>query len=617
MTKSIQQYFFSLALVVFTTFIFLSPSLENKFTNWDDDVYVLDNNLVVNKSVPIKEILIEPVSCNYHPLTMLSLALDYQFNGLEPSNYHFHNLLFHILNVCLVFIFIFQISEKKIITSTIAALIFGIHPMHVESVAWVSERKDVLYVFFFILGLITYIQFKKLNKKYWFVLTLILFVLSCLSKGMAVVFPIILLLVDYSLGVKLSKRTLIEKIPFILISVIVGAITLKFQLQGAISYNNIFSPVQTFVFATYGAVMYIFKFFFPINLCAYYPYPIFGKNSALPFLFYLMPFIVITIALVTFLYFRKEKAIVFGLLFYLLSVVLVLQFISVGTVIMADRYSYLSYLGLAYPSAYYLEIIWNKSKTSSTLKLILLTSFLFLILILGKTSYERTRIWLNSETLWTDVILKIKDSKEVDKAYLNRGKYYHSIGEDTKALQDFNSAIKVNPLYATAFNNRGNILRERGSFDSAYADFNRAIAINPNSYLFYSNRALVLGSLNRREMAFSDFEKSISINPKYWANYYNRGIFYLDERKYEKAIEDFNLGISLRYDYPDCYYRRGVAFHWTKHYDLAIKDFSQAILLNPKEAKFWIHKSITEKTIGNLSAAQADMETGEMLLTNN
>lgn len=150
-----------LAVIAITTYFVFSPSLQNDFTNWDDELYVLNNHLVVSNSIDIAKIFSNPVAANYHPLTILSLSINYQDGKLDPSGYHFENVILHLLNTILVFFFIYLLTKGNLLMSSVVSLFFGIHPMHVESVSWVSERKDVLYVFFFIAGLITYLFYLK------------------------------------------------------------------------------------------------------------------------------------------------------------------------------------------------------------------------------------------------------------------------------------------------------------------------------------------------------------------------------------------------------------------------------------------------------------------------
>ena len=602
-------------VIALVTYIVFSPSLKNGFTNWDDPAYVLENYLVVNHSVPLKEIFTTPISYNYHPLTILSLAWNFQNGQLDPTGYHEENVLFHILNTILVFFLIFLLTRRNLLMAGIVSLFFGIHPMHVESVSWVSERKDVLYVFFFLAGLITYLCYSETKKIIWYLTTLTLFVLSCLSKGMAVVFPMVLLLIDYLRSVKWEKKVVIEKIPFFIIALGFGITAYVIQSDEPIAETQFFTIFQRLMFASYGTIMYVVKLIVPFGLSAFYPYPTLAKNGSVPVIFYLSPFIVLAFAGLIYYYFRKNRVIVFGLLFYFVTVVLVLQFISVGSALWADRYSYLSYIGLLFVAAYIINKAWEAKTGSWTyLKYPLVIIAGIGAIIFSSETYARTQIWKNSETLWTDVIAKIGNVTQADRAYINRGRYYHSIQQNDKALSDYNMTIKLNPSYDMAYNNRGNIYREQGQNDLALRDYKIAMALKPDDYLPYSNCALIYRDKKEYDLALNCFAKSISLNPYYWANYYNRGVYYSMVDSNEKAIKDLNNGIQLNYTYPDLYYWRALTLRKLNKNPDALADLSRAIQLNPAVPNYWAVRSVVETALGEKQQALEDMKQAKQLL---
>jgi len=217
--------------ILLVTYISFYPSIKNSFTNWDDPGYVTENPKITHlKSDGIEHFFSfsDFTVGNYHPLTMLSLALDYNSAKLSPARYHKVNVLFHLLNTFLVFLFIYRLSGKKIIVATIVAILFGIHPMHVESVSWVAGRKDVLFTFFFVAGLITYLRYLNKNKQkiLFYFFTFILALLSLLCKPAAVTFPLVILLIDFYYKRKFDIKCLLEKIPFFIVSIIFGIISL-------------------------------------------------------------------------------------------------------------------------------------------------------------------------------------------------------------------------------------------------------------------------------------------------------------------------------------------------------------------------------------------------------
>src|SRR6185436_5019321 len=278
-------------------------------------------------------IFTEASASNYHPLTMLSLAFNYAISGTVPFSYHFVNWLLHILNTALVFLFIYKISGKKVYVAAFASLIFGVHPMHVESVAWVSERKDMLYTFFFLLALLQYWRFLEAGKRSNVILCFVFFILSLLSKPAAVILPIVLLLLDYWKGRSFNWKMLVEKIPFFILSIIFGFITIKVQSSDAIVSFDIYPLWSRFFFASYTIMIYAARFFVPYPLSAFHPYPSVNELG-LPVL--LSPIFIIGLLILLWLK-RKDKLVVFSLLFFIVNLLLVMQFISIGLTIVSER----------------------------------------------------------------------------------------------------------------------------------------------------------------------------------------------------------------------------------------------------------------------------------------
>ncbi|MBL7893563.1 MAG: tetratricopeptide repeat protein [Bacteroidia bacterium] len=616
---------FWLAVILLLTYISFAPSLKNGFTNWDDNVYVAENNLITSlSSENIKEIFKTEnhVSFNYHPITILSLAIDYNISEYAPRTFHLTNILLHLLNTALVFIFIYLLSGNKLQVAVIVALFFGIHPMHVESVTWISERKDVLYTFFFMSALIIYYKYiheTGKNKVLLYILILFLFILAILSKAMAVVLPAVLLLVDYYSGRKFDKYTLLEKLPLFTLSFLFGLLTTQIQ-QGAIAKFETFTVLQRFTFASYGFINYISNLFVPINLSCFYPYPTL-IGDRLPIIFYVSPFIVLALFALVFFSTRFTKAIVFGFLFFCATIALVLQFISVGQVIMADRYSYVPYIGLLFPIA--LGYDWlqhNQEKRFILYKKMAMILLPACVIACMWLTNERTKVWMNGDTLWTDALTKYP----CGETFLNRGSYLvnkaaydkgiSNVGENEydRALNDFNIALQMNPGSVKAYTNRANIYGLKNQFDLALSDYSKALQLDSTDTKTFFNRGITYSLMKQFDKAIADYTKVLQKQPDLNSAKQNRAYAYIENGNYEKGIRDLSELIALN-PVADYYFYRGLAYNRTGENEKALADYTTYIQSNPNNPNAYFNRSVINKAMGKYRDALADAIKAESM----
>ena len=403
---------FSIIFVAVLTFFSFSSTLDSEFTNWDDQKYVTENHVIKEISWDrLKTIFTDFYTEAYsQPLVILSFAIEYYFFKLNPFIYHLTNLILHTLSSVLVFCLVF-IFSRKISISLITALFFGIHPLHVESVAWVSERKDVLSIFFFLQSLIFYLLHKERNKWFYYYLSVFVLVLSLFSKAMGVTLPFILLLFDYLSGRRFDRKALLEKVPFFAVSGLFVVMNLYiFYSAGAIISTKVFSHYDNVLIACRSLVFYLIKVLLPINLSAFYPYPT-EISIFQPDFFLSLVVLIILVALVW--YSRKyTRKIIFGSLFFLLTILPVIKLVPFGGggAAMADRYMYIPSIGLFYVAgvAFYKAFQWDDVSLGSVRKLTVLLLCL-VVLFFSFLSYKRGDVWQKSETLWLNVIKNYPD----------------------------------------------------------------------------------------------------------------------------------------------------------------------------------------------------------------
>jgi tetratricopeptide (TPR) repeat protein len=564
--------------------------------NWDDAGYILKNPYIDSLSWQnIKDIFSNFYFSNYQPLTLIVYAIIYKFVGTQVFLYHLVQFVFHVFNTFLVYKFISLLQEKKWISLGVA-LLFAVHPMHVESVAWISEMKDVLYTFFLLLALITYHYYvnKPEKKTKWYLWTIILFILSLLSKPSAVIFSVVLLAMDLYYERLWRWKTWIEKIPFFLLSLAFGIITILAQ-EGAIQeLGPVLKGYERALIVIYSYILYLWKFFLPIKLSAAYPYPI-KDGGVLPTEYFIVPIALIALCIIIYLL-RKDKKFVWGILFFTINLLMVIQIIPVGGMIASERYTYIPYIGLSFSVLTLMDKYIKNIKINYVLLSIVVVVFTFL-------AHQRTYYWRNGDVLFSDVLQKYP---RYAYGYNNRGFLYWDhyaidVYKDNpqmkekfveKALQDFTRAISLDYTYAEPFHNRGILYYNTGRPEEALADFNRFLELKPDNLDGLLNRANTLSTLGRYDEAIPDYNRYLSIKDDDAKAYMWRGVAYFNTLKYDSAIIDFNKSIEIDPDYYEPYYWIGVIYYNQKDYAKALEYLDMSLSRNPNNANAYIWKGL-------------------------
>jgi len=541
-----------LALAILTVVTFWQLK-ECDFVNYDDNNYVYENGHVqqgltwdgIQWAFSAEEATRLGM---WHPVTWFSLMLDYEFFALNPLGYHLMNLLFHILNAILLFL-IFHRMTKALWQSAFMAALFAIHPLRVESVAWVTERKDVLSTFFWMLTMGSYILYAKRKTLGRYFIIPIFFTIGLMAKPMLVTLPFVFILLDYwplnrfqvaastSAGqVKWTNiRKLIgEKLPlFALSGVFIVTPYLAAQKANAVSS---FLPLALRIENALRAyVIYIWKMIWPQDFAVFYPY-----SAEIPILQIIVAVItLIIITLFTLWMGKRLPFLIVGWLWYLGTLLPVIGIIQAGEQAYADRYTYIPMIGLFIMVAWGVPSLlkqWRYRKEA------FFTLSVLSILCLCIITWTQVGYWQNSITLFEHA-LKVTDHNGV--AYNNLGFAHNDLGNYQQAVEDFNKAIEINPGYAVSYCNRGIAYNGLGNYKRAIEDFDRAIKINPGDAKSYYNLGIVYGSLGNYRQAIGDFDRAIKINPDYAEAYYNRGVTYVRLDKYTLAIEDLKTAARL------------------------------------------------------------------------
>lgn len=531
-------------VIVLSVLIVYFSSLKNGLLKWDDNLYIIENNQIKslgNISLFFSQFYIG----NYQPLTLLTYGLIYQFSALEPFLYHFVNVLFHVLNALVLFSFL-KILFNKTGLAFLVTLLFALHPMHVESVAWVSGLKDVLYAFFFFISLIYYLKYIRRNKKLYYLLSILFFILSLLSKGQAVALFPVLFLIDYMERGKLFSKWP-EKIPFFVLSVVFGIIAL-FAQKSADTMGDFtsFSFFDQLSLSCYSFFMYVLKILVPFNLSSFYPYPNMDGGK-IPFEYRLFLLIIPLVVYGLFRFYKKNRILFFGSLFFIVNIILLIQLIPVGNCIMADRYTYISSVGVNIVIVSLFLKYYELKRWKTILMMFISGYFIFLSVV----SYNQTKIWKNDFTLWDNVL---SVNPDVEFALVLRGCEYNNREDYQKAIADFNRSIALNPKDGSAYFNRGVARSRTGDFKNAIPDFERADQLKiekkhlVNLYISWGGALANTGKLIE---AMKLFDKAIVLNPNDASVYNNRGITKAMLGNTQSAIDDFDIAIKLNPNFTD------------------------------------------------------------------
>ncbi len=501
-----------LSLLLFTFFLY-SGSLKNEvLVGWDDGEY-LTNPVVTNPVQGSGSAIFNEFHLGmYQPLAVLSFLFNYKLSGDTAFGYILVNILLHLWNTWLVYKLMIS-WLKRFEAAFLVSLFFAIHPMHVEGVVWISTRSSLLYSVFFLSGLIRYDKYLNTNSSKDYVYTLILYVISLFCKSMAATFPLILLLVDYLRCRKLNGKVLIEKIPFLILSIIFGIVAIKASASfGHITVlENEYGIFERIALLLYGVSFYIVKLVLPINLSAIYAFPA-DVNGNLPGWIYTPMIALVVYALIILRSRDNRRLYIFGGLFFIASISMVLPLFWSRIFITADRYTYIPYIGLLIIIATGCTKIFDQLKYSQrqTKNMVYFVAILTL-LFLSVTVIKRIRVWHDVPALMTDVIENHRSDTDLAHAYFYLGNYHDVRGEEEEAIKNYGLSISRNPKYLLAYNNRAIIYGKHGNAKSAINDLTKAISLKPDYAEAWYNRGVAYYQLQETDKACQDWKKAAEL----------------------------------------------------------------------------------------------------------
>lgn len=599
------------AIIVCVTFALYLPSLQHGFlANWDDDRYVVDNVHIRSLNFDFFRWAFLDYKTNlWHPIAWISHAVDYAIWGMNPFGHHLTSIVLHAVNTGVVVFLAAKLMNTAgmskdatgwetatgrrnvLLASVVTGLLFGIHPLHVESVAWVTERKDLLYSLFYMLSIMYYIRSEEelpsedsqhnflLNRNYLF--SLLLFFLSLCSKPMAVTLPALLLLLDwYPLQRMDDKKNivplLLEKLPFLLLTAMVSVITVVSQKDiGGLKSLSEAPPLLRLLLGVKSLMLYIFNTIAPVNLLPLYPYP---KDLSLFKLEYAAAVLFVVAVSAACLLFKKKRYLLAIWLFFVLCLLPVLGLLQTGVQAMADRFVYLPVMGPFLLVGLGISHIWSKTDDLKVFRRSIQATVIALVIAsaisLSLITNRQIGVWKNAIVMWSFLI--DKDSGRDPSLYIYRATALEKSGQQEKALDDYSRVLIIDPKSDRAYFNRGTNYLQQGKFDLAIEDYTTVIKLVPQEADAYNNRGNAYLRKGNVEQAIKDISVAIEKKPSFYPSYVNRSNAFAHKGELDKAIQDVSKAISLNPELLDMYVVRGNLNMKTGNFEQGMQDYKTA-----------------------------------------
>lgn len=608
------------AILALSTAAAFLPALWNEFVNWDDYETLVDNARYRGLGwAQVRWMFTTFHMGHYQPLSWITFALDYLIWGSDPFGYHLTNLILHATNAVLFYLLcrfllsrVFSLArdgqpQGLSLAAGLAAFLFAVHPLRVESVAWATERRDVLSAGFFLSSIYSYLRAHvdlRGPSRGWLGAAVIAHALSLFSKGTAMTLPAVLLLLDiYPLGrlpgkvsawVKPNYRYILwEKAPFLVLALAFALIAvLAQQNTGALrpvqEYFVSYRVAQSF----YGVCFYLWKSLLPIRLSPLYELP-FDYDAWLA-LFLVCGAAAVTISVTLYLLRRRWPGLLACWVYYVVVLAPVSGVAQSGPQLAADRYSYLSCLSWAVLLGGGFFQFWRSVGQSPERRpalVAILALAVLVVILLGAATWKQTGVWRDTQTLWQHVITVAPRSSI---AHYNLGKLSENDGRLEEGLESYRRAVNINPANAEAHYNLARLLAKQGMQAEAIAHYRQAAMIRPGDADTHNNLGLLLALQGEVEASLEEFQRAVQIDPNHVRAFYNMGRVFSRQGELEKGVQNFRQALKLNPDEVEILFGLGDALARQKRWEEAVVHLEKAVKLKPAspEARVALARSL-------------------------
>ena len=571
------------ALIMLLTVLAYLPALRGGFV-WDDAPFVWDNPLIKSAD-GLYQFWFTAAAQDYFPLTSTSLWLEWRLWGGNPFGYHVVNILLHALSAVLVWRVLVRL---KIPLAWLAAAVFALHPVNVESVAWITERKNTLAMFFYAWALLWFLKFEDDGRRRWYWLAVGMFVLALLSKTAVAPLPAVLLGIAWWRRGRVDRRDVLHAIPFFAVAALLSGVTIWFQTYRAIAEQVVrrVSFGSRLAGAGWAVWFYLWKAVLPLNLTFIYPQWRIDATKVLSWL----PAALMVGVLAAGWHFRRSwgRGLLSGLVYFILMLLPVLGFINISFMrysLVADRWQYFSIMGtilLALAGLNHLLEVFFSVKGRGFIQQ---TFGAVLLAVLGILTWRQCGIYADDETLWRDTVTK---NSGACLAHNNLGVVLGKQDRIQEAFAQWKQALRLDPDFYEAYFNLGAALAQAGRNDDAIGYYEQALRIRPDFYEAHFNLGVALEQAGRNNDAIGHYEQALRLKPDYAEARDNLGNALRAVGRVTEAVEQYEQVLRINPDLPEAHYNLGIALEQLGKNNDAIEHYEQALQINPdfSEAHF-------------------------------
>lgn len=608
----------AILLIVIVSFAVYGNTLKNGFV-YDDEFTIVNNTLIKSLyNLPKlfqKDYFTLSGEGTYRPVVTLTYLLDYALYGLQPWGYHLTNVLLHVINGVLLYIFLSLITEPSITNNKsssiserlfsnaplLISLLFVTNPVLTEAVNGISYREDLLVFLFSIAALTLYVVLRTRhevitqNTTIFFILSCWLYFLALLSKEMALTFPLIVICYGWVFSKeKIKIKSLLfnrYNIGYLVVTLVYIYLRFYYFRNPANGEVPPWQLTERLSTIPWLVITYIKLIVFPISLSADYVIEPIKSLFSMPFI-YCTALTGLTIAAA---WKSRNRIITFGIMFFIIALIPVYNIIPIGNPL-AERYLYMPLLGLTIVAG----LIFHQIVVSKYKSLSIKAALLFIITIYSVTVVERNSVWKNSYSLWSDTVQKMPNSS---RAHTSLGIVYYDKGWVDKAIEQHQIAISLKPGYSLAHNNLGVAYFAQNKLNEAIAEYKEALILDPDNSDAHFNLGTVFQKQDRADAALNEYKNAIKLRPYEPDVHYSLGSLYLDQGKLEEAMKELQMALIQKSDYPDAHFKLGIIYYMQRNLDRAVQHYRHAIDLRPDNQMYYNNLGIVLAEMGDFDAA--------------